>query len=284
MTFRATATMPSVPARSDVLVSPQWLEEHFGDPSLRLIEVDVSPAPYETGHIEGAVLWNVYQDFKDTEYRPADKATIEHLVRRSGIDEDSTIVLYGLAPAMGFWLMKLYRHTDVRILNAARDTWRREGRPWTTTVPSQVVTAYALPDEDHSIRAECFDVERSIGHPSHTLLDVRSDLEYRGERFWPSGGEQVGGRAGHVPCAVNLSIETVLDERGSYRSPAEIQRVFASIDLPDDQEVTCYCTIGGRASTAWFALHYLLGRQHVRVYDGSWAEWGLMTSTPVESG
>jgi len=42
-----------------------------------------------------------------------------------------------------------------------------------------------------------------------------------------------------------------------------------------------YCTIGGRASTAWFALTYLLGHDHVRVYDGSWVEWGRMTGTPV---
>jgi len=28
-------------------------------------------------------------------------------------------------------------------------------------------------------------------------------------------------------------------------------------------------------------LTYLLGHDNVRVYDGSWAEWGMLPATPV---
>jgi thiosulfate/3-mercaptopyruvate sulfurtransferase len=270
------------PARGEVLVEPRWLEEHLHDPELRLVEVDVSPAAYDEGHIEGALLWNIYRDLKDSNYQLVDKAAIESLVARSGIAPDSTVVFYGYGPAMGFWLMKLYGHSDVRILDCTRGAWQSEGRPWTEEAARPAATSYALPDEDERIRADQPRVERAIDNPNCTILDVRTDLEYRGERFWPSGGLEEGGRAGHVPSAELVSIEGLQDDRGSFRSETDLRQTFGSVDLGADDEMISYCTIGGRASTAWFVLTYLLGRQGVRVYDGSWAEWGRMPATPVD--
>jgi hypothetical protein len=89
-------------AKGEVLVEPQWLQEHLHDPTLKVIEVDVSPLAYQQGHIQGAVLWNIDKDIKDINYQLVDKATTEALVNRSGIGPASTVVLYGYAPAIGF--------------------------------------------------------------------------------------------------------------------------------------------------------------------------------------
>jgi len=263
------------------VVEPGWLEERLDDPDLCLVEVDVSPATYDEGHIDGAVLWSVYRDLKDTNYQLVDKTAIERLVARSGITPRSIVVFYGYAPAMGFWLMKLYGHANVRILDCARERWRDEGRPWTADVVTPVTSRYPLANEDERIRANQWQVERAIDDPACTIVDVRTDAEFRGERFWPSGGLEPGGRAGHVPSAAHLSTDGLHDRQGSFRSTADLRQLFSSIDLSGDGEVIAYCTIGGRACTAWFALTHLLGREHVRVYDGSWAEWGRMPATPV---
>lgn len=269
-------------AQDDALVEPSWLQEHLHDPGLRVVEVDVSPLGYDQGHIEGAVLWNVYRDLKDSDYRLVDKSAVERLLARSGIARGSTVVFYGYAPAMGFWLMKLYRHTRVRILDCDRGAWNDEGRPWSTQAAEPEATSYLLPDEDERIRARSWQLRTAIGKPGCTVVDVRSQPEYAGERFWPSGGLEQGGRAGHVPGAVHLPIEGALhDQRGSFRAPTDLRPAFAPIDLSGESEVISYCTIGGRACTAWFALTYLLGRANVRVYDGSWAEWGRMPANPV---
>jgi len=193
------------------------------------------------------------------------------------------VVFYGYAPAMGFWLMKLYGHPDVRILDCPRETWEQAGYPWSAQASTPPISRYSLPNQDTRIRVGQAAVREAIGDPMCAIVDVRSDSEFRGERFWPSGGLEPGGRAGHVPSAIHVSIEGLRDEHGAFRSAGDLRGLFAPTDPSGSGELITYCTIGARACTAWFALTYLLGRRNVRVYDGSWAQWGRMPSTLVES-
>ncbi len=93
--MKASAKLASEPGPAlggGVLVSPQWLEARLGNPGVRVVEVDVSPAAYNDWHIDGAALWNIYADPKDTDHRRVGLAALERLVARSGIRPDSTVV------------------------------------------------------------------------------------------------------------------------------------------------------------------------------------------------
>ncbi len=258
------------------LVDRDWLEARLADRRVRVVEVDVSPTTYDRGHIDGAVLWNVYSNLKDRDYRLVGRDEVQRLIEQSGIEPASTVVFYGYAPALGYWLMKLYGHRHVAILDSDRETWEREGRPWSHETTVRPPATYPLPAGDGRIRASAPSVRAAIDDAATTVLDVRTAAEFSGERFWPSGGMEPGGRAGHVLTAVHAPIDGIYRADGSFRDRAELAAI-----LPAGDDVITYCTVGGRAATAWFVLSELLGHERVRVYDGSWAEWGRMADTPV---
>src|SRR5258707_2880881 len=119
---RKAASKPGPGTGDGVLVDPRWLEAHLFDPRVRVVEIDVSPAAYGDWHIDGAVLWNVYADLKDADYRLVDVPAVQPLITPSVIRPDSTGVVYGYATAIGFWLIEVYRHAHRPVLHFNRET------------------------------------------------------------------------------------------------------------------------------------------------------------------
>jgi thiosulfate/3-mercaptopyruvate sulfurtransferase len=271
------------PNMSDATVDVAWMAAHLDDPKLRIVEIDVSRAAYDQGHIPRAVFWNAYADLRDAAYQPVGRTTLEDLVALSGIGVDTSVVVYGYGSALGLWLLNANGHDDVRMLEGARDQWVQAGQRWSTDTPAPAPGANGLSAGVKDIIATRAAVESAIGDPSKLVLDVRSLLEYSGERFWPSGATEGAGRSGHIPGAISLPIDLMRTDSGAWKAPRELQRVFDDAGVTRDKTVITYCTIGNRASQAWFALTYLLGYPSVQVYYGSWVDWGKRPDTPIES-
>src|ERR1700722_20930382 len=115
----------------ETLVSTQWAADHLNDSNIRLVEVDVDTSAYDQGHIAGAVGWNWQTQLQDGVRRDLiDKAALEDLLGRSGISNDTTIVLYGdnnnWFAAYAFWQLEYYGHKNLKLMNGGRKKWVEE--------------------------------------------------------------------------------------------------------------------------------------------------------------
>ena len=274
----------------DVLVSTQWAEEHQKDPKVRLVEVDVDTTSYAQGHIAGAVGWNWQTQLQDNVRRDLiGKQALEDLLGKSGISNDTTILLYGdnnnWFAAYAFWQLKYYGHKDVRLIDGGRKKWVAENRPLTTDLPKISAVTYHAAAPDESIRAYRRQVEAAIGTKNSTsLVDVRSVDEFTGKVVAPPGMSETAQRGGHIPGAANVPWSQAANEDGTFKSAEALKQLYEGRGVDGRSEVISYCRIGERSAHTWFALKYLLGYDNVRNYDGSWTEWGNLVGAPIEKG
>jgi len=269
-----------------VLVTTDWVAQHSTDSGVRVVEVDVDTTSYDQGHVPGAAGWNWTTELCDTLVRdivPA--AKLEQLLGKTGIDNKTTIILYGdnnnWFAAWAFWQLKVYGHDDVRIMDGGRKKWLAETRDLSTDKPSFGAKSYKAAAPDLSLRAFLPEVQHAIAKGA-ALVDVRSPQEFTGEILSPPGLPETCQRGGHIPGAKNIPWGKNCNDDGTFKSFDELKALYAGQGIRDDQAVIAYCRIGERSSLTWFALKYLLGVKDVKNYDGSWTEWGNLVGAPVE--
>jgi thiosulfate/3-mercaptopyruvate sulfurtransferase len=275
-------------ARPESLVSTQWVADHANDPKVRLVEVDVDTSAYDQGHIAGAVGWNWQTQLQDGIRRDLiSKSDLENLLSRSGISNDTTVVLYGdnnnWFAAYAFWQLKYYGHKDVRLMNGGRKKWLEEKRPLTTDAPNYAATKYTASERDKSIRADRNEVSAVVdSNAKGRLVDVRSVDEFTGKVIAPPGMSETAQRGGHIPGAANIPWAQAAADDGTFKSFDDLKKLYEGKGVNGNEEVIAYCRIGERSSHTWFVLKYLLGYDKVKNYDGSWTEWGNLVGAPIE--
>ncbi|MCI0438638.1 MAG: sulfurtransferase [Chloroflexi bacterium] len=275
-------------ARPESLVSTEWVAQHGKDSNVRLVEVDVDTTAYEQGHIEGAVGWNWQSQLQQNVQRDVvSKPEMEKLLGDSGIDNNTTVILYGdnnnWFAAWAFWQMRYYGHENVRLMNGGRAKWVAESRPLSRAVPSHTKKTYRASGPDEKLRAYRDDVLAAVRGGHVALVDVRSPDEFSGKLLAPPNLPQEGSqRGGHIPGAANIPWGTAVNQDGTFKSADELKQIYGGKGIDGSRDTIAYCRIGERSSHTWFVLSQLLGYDNVRNYDGSWTEWGSIVRAPIE--
>lgn len=273
--------------RPEVLVDLDWVAQHKDDANVKLIEVDVDTDAYNEGHIAGAVAWNWTSQLNDPVRRDIlSKEAVEKLASEAGVKNSDTIVLYGdnnnWFAAFAFWILKIYGHGDIRLMDGGRKKWVEEGRELTTQEETVEPSEYTAQEANQEIRASVLEVLQDLETKNYHLVDVRSPAEFSGEVIAPPGMTETAQRGGHIPGAQSIPWAQTVNEDGTFKTAEQLRELYGAKGIDNSKPVIAYCRIGERSSHTWFVLHYLLGFPNCKNYDGSWTEYGSMVNVPIE--
>ena len=287
--------------RSSFLVETSWLAEHLLDPDLRLVDMrgyvktvenngiqeahyEGARGEYERSHIPGAVYVDWTRDIVNLhDTIKAQIAPIEQFAQMMssiGIGDQHLVVAYDAHPASQFatrlwWALKYYGHDKVVVLNGGIPKWKRENLPLNTAIPNYPYSTFT-PVLQPELRANAIDVLNLLGQPDVVLIDARDQGQYSGQTV------RRPGRRGHIPGALNIPREELMDPTlGTFRSNDELRQVFSQAHVLPEQRIVAYCNGGVAATSVLFTLA-MLGYPSLTNYDGSWNEWGERQDLPVE--
>ena len=269
-------------ANPHLLVSPRELAgmlEREGASRPLLLDLR-PPDAYATGHIPGALhldLWGV--SLIDTDPAPlhAFMWTIEHVLAVHGVTASTPVVVYddqsGIRAARAFWFLEYFGHPSVRLLDGGFTAWAAQGLTITRDAAPPPASEWTGTRDERKL-ATWKEVRNALGRGDVVILDTRTDGEY-------TGAAVRARRGGAVPGAVHIEWTRNLTSGGEFKAAPELKKMYEDAGVTPDREIITYCQGGYRAAHSYVALR-LLGYPRVRMYIGSWKEWGDRKDLPVE--
>jgi thiosulfate/3-mercaptopyruvate sulfurtransferase len=281
----------AIPAR-DPLVGTEWLAAHLDAPDVKVADATWflptlgrdARAEYEQAHIPGAVFFDI-DDIADAAsplpHMLPDAVKFSSRMRRLGLGDGTRIVLYDnnkySASARAWWMLRLFGHPDIAVLDGGLAKWRAEDRP-TTDEPVTPKEAHFTPRQNNLLVRDLEQMRANLLSRREQVVDARSRGRFAGTEPEPRAGL----RGGHIPGSASLPHLELLGAGGTLLPEPELRRRFAAAGVDLTRPIVASCGSGVTASTIALAL-YQLGRDDVAVYDGSWSEWGGRSDTPVET-
>jgi thiosulfate/3-mercaptopyruvate sulfurtransferase len=279
--------------RAEWLVTTDWLAERLEAPDIVVLDGTWHLPPtgrdgraeYEEAHIPGAHFFDI-DLIADTEsglpHTLPSPEKFASTMRRMGIGDGSRIVVYdqlGLfSAARVWWMFRVFGHKDVVLLDGGLPKWMAEERNVSDEPPAPRERHFTA--RRHAGKLISADsVQSGLEAGNLQVIDARPADRFAGEAPEPRPGV----RPGHAPGAINVPFPTLLNDDGTLKSVDDLRAVFAAAGVKLDQPAATMCGSGVTAALAALALE-ILGHKNIRLYDGSWADWGADESRPVVTG
>jgi thiosulfate/3-mercaptopyruvate sulfurtransferase len=278
---------------ASALVSTQWLEDHLASPDVRVLDATHflphhgrDPlAEFEQRHIPGAVFFDIDDVADDGSALPhmvPPAAKFSARVKRLGLGDGARIICYDAnlfsASARAWWMFRLFGARDVAVLDGGLEKWRAEGRPL-EDLPRRPTERHFTARQNNFLLRDMDQLRRNVATKEEQVVDARSAGRFYGTEAEPRPNM----RAGHIPGSVNLPHTAMIDpDTNTMLPPERLRQVFDAAGVDPAKPVVSTCGSGVTAAVINLAL-FELGREDAALYDGSWAEWGGRSDTPVET-
>ena len=269
-------------ARPELLVDATWLAAHLDDPNVRI--VDLRPRGYGDAHIPNAV-WLDNNAIRIAKRPPSflpTPAEFEELMATLGINNKTRVIAYdergGIYAARLWWILNHYGHNNVALLDGGWTKWTLDQRPTNAAVPQPSRASFKVQPGTVKV-ATADDVKGAINNKNFKLIDARTQAEIDGKDLRNIK------RGGYIESSIPVYWEDTLDPTTkTFKSAADIQRLYRDRGIQASDDVIVYCQVGMRAAHDLFTLA-LIGHDltKLRNYYGSWEEWGSREDTPIKT-
>lgn len=277
---------------SDIFVTATWLNSHLHDADITLLDARMLPpgdttrdiqAEYEAEHLPGAVFFDIETLSDATSPLPhmmPDSTSFAQAMGDLGVSEGRHCVIYDegnlFSAPRAWWMLKTFGVTKVSILAGGLAGWKQAQLPLEQgNTAHQPRTFNARLDAGVICQAE---VVLAITHDhSAQIVDARPAPRFAGDVDEPRPGL----RRGHIPGSINVPWNELV-ANGALKTPEELTAVFKQKGIDIQRPIVASCGSGVTAAVIVLAL-YVLNAPQVKLYDGSWGEWGGRDDLPIET-